>query len=139
MITPMTSTDPLVEVLATRLRRLDLVAWQRIATWAEQSELSFEDLRLLLALAFKMDDGPATVSELADLAGLPLDVAYPAIQSLRRRGYLREERRQYSLSRQGQELAATLDAARREGIKAYVDQLDRDERQRLGKAFAITG
>jgi DNA-binding MarR family transcriptional regulator len=139
MITPMTSTDPLVEVLATRLRRLDLVAWQRIATWAEQSELSFEDLRLLLALAFKMDDGPATVGELADLAGLPLDVAYPAIQSLRRRGYLREERRQYSLSRQGQELAATLDAARREGIKAYVDQLDRDERQRLGKAFAITG
>ena len=50
MITPMTSTDPLVEALATRLRRIDLVAWQRIATWAEQSELSFEDLRLLLAL-----------------------------------------------------------------------------------------
>ena len=59
MITPMTSTDPLVEALATRLRLIDLVAWQRIATWAEQSELSFEDLRLLLALAFKMDDGPA--------------------------------------------------------------------------------
>ena len=48
MITFTTSTDPLVEVLATRLRRMDLVAWQRIATWAEQSELSFEDLRLLL-------------------------------------------------------------------------------------------
>jgi DNA-binding MarR family transcriptional regulator len=135
----MTSTDPLVEVLATRLRRLDLVVWQRIATWVEQSELSFEDLRLLLALAFKMDDGPATVSELADLAGLPLDAAYPTIQSLRRRDYLREERRQYSLSQQGQELVATLDAARREGIEAYVDQLDRDERQRLGRAFAITG
>ena len=50
MITPMTSTDPLVEAIATRLRRMDLVAWQGIATWAEQSELSFEDLRLLLAL-----------------------------------------------------------------------------------------
>ena len=79
MITPTTSTDPLVEALATRLRRMDLVGWQRIATWAEQSELSFEDLRLLLALAMKMDDGPAAVSELADLAGFPLDVAYPAI------------------------------------------------------------
>jgi DNA-binding MarR family transcriptional regulator len=135
MITPMTSTDPLVEVLATRLSRIDLIAWGRIAAWAEQSELSFEDLRLLLALAFKMDDGPATASELADLAGLPLDVAYPATQSLRRRGYLREERRRYALSEQGRELTAMLEAARREGIQAYVDKLDRDERQLLYQTF----
>jgi hypothetical protein len=136
MTPPTTSTDALVEVLATRLRLIDLVAWQRIATWAEQSELSFEDLRLLLALAYKMDDGPATVTELAGLAGFSLDVAYPATHRLRGRGYLREEGRQYSLSQQGQELVATLDAAHREGIQAYVDQLDRDERQRLYKAFA---
>src|SRR5262245_50841946 len=45
MITPMTSTDPLVEVLAARLRVMDLIGWQGIATWAEESELSFEDLR----------------------------------------------------------------------------------------------
>jgi DNA-binding MarR family transcriptional regulator len=134
----MTSTDPLVEALATRLRVMDLVGWQRIATWAEQSELSFEDLRLLLALALKMDDGPATVSELADLAGFSLDVAYPATHSLRRRGYIREERRQYSLSPQGEELVAMLDTAHREGIQAYVDQLDREEYQRLCKALAIT-
>ena len=89
MITPTTSTELLVEALATRLRLIDLVAWQRIATWAEQSELSFEDLRLLLALALKNDDGPAAVSELADLAGFSLDVAYPATHSLRRRGYIR--------------------------------------------------
>ena len=136
MITPMTSTDPLVEALATRLRLIDLVAWQRIATWAEQSELSFEDLRLLLAFAFKVDDGPAPVSELADLAGLPPDVAYPATNRLRGRGYLREERRQFSLSQQGQELVAELDAAHREGIQAYVDTLDREERVRLLNAFA---
>jgi DNA-binding MarR family transcriptional regulator len=138
MITPMTSPDPLVEALATRLRLMDLVGWQRIAMLAEQSELSFEDLRLLLALALKMDDGPAAVSELADLAGFSLDVAYPAIHSLRRRGYLREERRQYALSQQGQELVAGLDAAHREGIQAYVDKLNREERQRLCQAFAIT-
>jgi DNA-binding MarR family transcriptional regulator len=138
MITPTTSTDPLVEALATRLRLIDLVGWQRIATWAEQSELSFEDLRLLLAFAFKMDDGPAPVSELADLAGFSLDVAYPATHRLRGRGYLREERRQYSLSQQGQEVVAKLDAAHREGIQAYVDKLNRKERQRLCKAFAIT-
>jgi Mn-dependent DtxR family transcriptional regulator len=138
MITPTTSTDSLVEALATRLRLMDLVGWRRIATWAEQSELSFEDLRLLLALAVKIDDGPAAVSELADLAGFSLDVAYPATQRLRGRGYLREERRRYSLSQQGRELVAKLDAARREGIQAYVDQLDPEEQQRLRKAFAIT-
>ena len=137
MITPTTSTDLLVEALATRLRLIDLVGWQRIATWAEQSELSFEDLRLLLALAVKMDDGPAAVSELADLAGFSLDVAYPATHRLRGRGYLREERRQYFLSQQGQELVAKLDASHREGIQAYVDQLSPDESRRLDAAFGI--
>ena len=137
MITPTTSTDPLVEVLVTRLRRLDLVGWQRIATWAEQSELSFADLRLLLALALKADDGPVAISELADLAGFSLNVAYPTVHSLRGRGYVHEDRRQYSLSQEGQELVATLDAAHREGIQAYVDQLDPDETRRLDAAFGI--
>ncbi len=137
MITPTTSTDPLVDALATRLRVMDIVGWQRIAAWAEESGFSFEDLRLLLALALKMDDGPAAVSELADLAGFPLDVAYPAIHRLRGRGYLREERRRYSLTQQGQELVATLDAARREGIQAYVDQLSPDESRRLEAALGI--
>jgi DNA-binding MarR family transcriptional regulator len=132
----MTSTDPLVEVLATRLRLIDLIAWQRIAMWAEQSELSFEDLRLLLALARRTDDGPAAVSELAGLAGFSLGAAYPAVHSLRGRGYVREERRQYSLSQRGEELVAMLDAAHREGIQAYVDGLDREERGRLLNAFA---
>ena len=135
MITPTSSTDPLVEVLATRLRQLDLVAWQQIATWAEESELSFEDLRLLLALALKIDDSPAAASELADLAGFSLEVAYPAIHGLRRRGYVSEEQRHYSLSQQGRDLVAKLDAAHREGIEAYVDQLDPDERRRLSEAL----
>jgi DNA-binding MarR family transcriptional regulator len=137
MITPTTSTDPLVEVLATRLRRLDLIGWQRIATWAEESELSFEDLRLLLALAVKMDDGSTSISDLAELAGFSLDVAYPAIHRLRGRGYLSEERRQYALSEQGQDLVARLDAVHREGIQAYVDQLDLDDRRQLDAAFGI--
>ena len=135
MITPTTSSDWLVEVLCTRLRVLDLFAWQRIARWAEESKLSFEDLRLLLALALKADGAPTPISELADIAGFSLDVAYPAIHRLRGRGYLREERRHYSLSEQGQALIASLDAAHREGIQAYVDQLDSEDLQRLHKAF----
>jgi hypothetical protein len=136
MITPMTSTDPLVEALATELRLLDMIGWQRIAAWAEQSELSFEDLRLLLAFALKSDDGPAAISELAELAGFSLDVAYPATHRLRGRGYLREESRRYSLSQPGQELVAAMDRAHREGIQAYVDTLDREQRERLLNAFA---
>ena len=138
MITSMTSTDPLVEALANRVRRMDLVGWQRIATLAEQSELSFQDLRLLLALSLKKDEGPVAVSELGDLAGFSPDVAYPAIHRLRGRGFLREERRKYSLSQEGQELVDSLDAAHLEGIQAYVDELDLEERERLCNAFAIT-
>jgi DNA-binding MarR family transcriptional regulator len=137
MITTTTSPDPLVEVLATRLRVLDLVGWQGIAAWAEESALSFEDLRLLLACALKLDDGPAAVSELGDLAGFPLEVAYPATHSLRRRGYLREEGRHYSLTEEGEKLLARLDAAHREGIQAYVNQLDPDDRRQLDAAFGI--
>ena len=137
MITPTTSTDSLVEALSARLRRMDLVGWQRIAAWAEQAELSFEDLRMLLAFTVKMDEGPTAVSELADLAGFSLDVAYPATHRLRSRGYLYEEGRQFSLSQEGREIVAKLDAARREGIQAYVDQLDPDERRQLEAAFGM--
>ena len=129
------STDPLVEALATRLRLLDLYGWRQIARWAEESQLSFEDLRLLLALALQSDDGATTVSDLAELAGLPLDVAYPATHSLHGRGYLREERREYAVTPRGQELLASLDAAHREGIQSYVNTLDRVERGRLMSAF----
>jgi DNA-binding MarR family transcriptional regulator len=135
MMAPATSTDPLVEALATLLRRMDLVAWQRIARWAERRELPFEDLRLLLAL--EIEDGPAAVGELADLAGLSLHAAYLAVHDLRDRGYLREERRRHALTEHGQDLMAGLRAAHGEGIQAYVDDLDPDERQRLDEAFSI--
>jgi DNA-binding MarR family transcriptional regulator len=137
MITPMTSTEPLVEALAGRLRVMDLVGWQGIAAWAEESDFSFEDLRLLLALAVKSEEGPAAISELAELAGFPLDVAYPTVHRLRGRGYLIEEGRRYSLSQEGQELVAKLDAAHRQGIRAYVNQLSSDERGQLEAAFGM--
>jgi hypothetical protein len=114
MTRPTTSTDPLVEALATRLLRIDLVGWQRIAAWAE--------LQAVVR-------GPAPVAR-AEAGGWA-----DRIHSLRGRGYLREERRQYSLSKQGQELVATLDVAHREGVQAYVDQLDPHEHRRLDEAF----
>jgi DNA-binding MarR family transcriptional regulator len=132
-----TSTDSLVDALAERLRRADLIGWAQITARAEELGLSFEDLRVLLALAVK--DGPSSVSDIARSSGLSLDAAYPAVHELRGRGYLREERRQYSLSEDGRDLVAQMDAAHREGVQAYVDQLDPRERERLAEALQNIG
>ena len=103
---------------------------------AEKLALSFEDLRLLLALATR--NGPSNVSELARISGLSLQAAYPAVSRLRGRGYLCEERRRFSLREEGRELLAILDGAHREGIQAYVDGLDAREREWLGEAIRMT-
>jgi DNA-binding MarR family transcriptional regulator len=127
------STDPLVDALETRLRRIDLIGWAQITRRADELGLSFEDLRLLLAVTAR--DGASSVSDLASLSGLSLNAAYPTAHRLRGRGYLHEERRRYSLSEKGRELVAILDDAHREGIQAYVDGLDARERQFLDEAI----
>jgi DNA-binding MarR family transcriptional regulator len=131
------STEPLVEALATRLHKADLTAWAQITARAEQLGLSFEDLRLLLALSVR--DGLSSASDLARISGFSLDAAYPAIHHLRIRGYVREEGRRYSLSEDGRWLVALLDAAHREGIQEYVDGLGARERKWLEEALGMTG
>ena len=130
-----TSTDPLVEALARRLHSVDLAAWVRITARAEELGLSFEDLRLLLALS--LGNGLSSVRDLARSSGFSLDAAYPAVHHLRSRGYVREERRHYSLTEEGRELVAVLDAAHREGIQEYVDGLDEGERKWLEEAVKM--
>ena len=125
-----------MEAFAIRLHRVDQVGWQRIAAWAETLELSFNDLRLLPAM--KLEGGATGVRDLADSAGLSLEAAYPAIHSLRGRGYLcAQGKGQYSFSEQGQELVANLDTAHRRGVRAYVDHVDPDEHRRLDEPFGI--
>ena len=131
-----TSTEPLVEAISTRLHMVDLTGWARITARAEELELALEDLRLLLAL--KITPGPSSVSDLARLSGFSLDAAYPAVHHLRSRGYVREERRRYSLTDDGRELIAVIDAAHREGIQEYVDGLEPSERKWLEEAVGIT-
>lgn len=130
-----TSTAPLVEALATRLRCVDLIGWAKISALAEMLALSFESLRLLLALTTR--DGPSRVKDFAHISGVPLHAAYPAVHDLRRRGYLNESRRRYSLSENGRDLVATLDAAHREGLQVYLDGLDAADRQSLDEAIRV--
>ena len=130
------STEPLVDTLAKRLRCVDLVSWGEITMRAEELALSFEDLRLLLALTTR--NGPSSASELAPISGFSLQAAYPAVGRLRGRGYLREvSRGRYSLSEDGRELVDILDAAHREGIQAYVDGLDAGDREWLEEAIRM--
>ena len=134
-----------VQARPTRLSRrlrgglhlVDLTAWARITARAEELGLSFEDLRLLLALSLR--NGLSSVRDLAHSSGFSLDAAYPAVHHLRTRCHVREERRHYSLSDEGRELVAVLDAVHREGIQEYVDRLDAGERKRLEEAFRVTG
>ena len=125
--------EPLVDDLAIRLRRVDVVGWAQITMRAEELGVPFEDLRLLLALS--VCDGDSSVRELARVSGLSLGAAYPAVHHLRGRGYLREERRRYSLTDKGRGLIAVLEAAHQKGIQAYIDGLDATERQRLDETI----
>ena len=129
------SVDPLVEALAARLHCVDLTGWAQITARAEELHLSFEDLRLLLAIT--TTNGPTGVSDLSRISGLGLDAAHQTVNRLRGRGYLREERRQYSLSPAGRELDALLHAAHREGIQAYIDGLEPREQKWLKEAVQM--
>ena len=130
------STEPLVDALATRLCCVDLVGWAGITMRAEELALSFEDLRLLLALSTR--SGSSSVSELARISGLSLQAAYPAVSRLRGRKYLCEERRRYLLREEGREVLAILDAAHREGVQAYVNGLDARDREWLDEAIRMS-
>jgi DNA-binding MarR family transcriptional regulator len=125
------------DALETQLRCVDLIGWAQITARAEQLDLTFVDLRLLLALAAK--SGISSVGDLARLSGLSPEAAYQGVNHLHGRGYLHETQRRYELSEDGRELVASLDGAHRQGIRAYIDGLDAHERRSLEDALRIAG
>jgi DNA-binding MarR family transcriptional regulator len=126
--------DRLVEAFEARLREVELVVGARIMeSWAQAAELSLQEARLLLVVA--STHAPRTASEVAARSGVELDAAYPALHRLIARGDIQEQQRHYSLTEQGQASVGSLDAARREGIAAYVADLDPDDRRRLEVAL----
>ena len=130
------SLDRLIEELDARLQTVDLVVGTRVmASWAQASELSLEEARLLVVLATSSD--PPNANQLATLSGIAIDHVYPALARLSQRGYTREKQRRYSLTGQGKESVACLEAARREGVAAYVSNLAPEDRRRLAAALGV--
>jgi DNA-binding MarR family transcriptional regulator len=130
------SLERLIEELDARLPTVDLVVRTRvIASWAQTSELSLEEARLLVVLATSSD--PPNANQLAALSGIDIDHVYPRLGRLSQRGYTRENQRRYSLTDQGKESVASLEAAGREGVAAYVSDLAPEDRRRLGTALGV--
>ena len=130
------SPDRLTQEFDARLREVDLLVCARIMeSWAQASEFSLEETRLLLVLA--AISGPSTAGQLAARSGISIDNVYPALGRLKQHGDVREDQRSYALTDVGEASVASLDAARREGIEAFVSDLDDDARRRLESALGL--
>jgi DNA-binding MarR family transcriptional regulator len=61
------------------------------------------------------------------------------LSRLGQRRFNQQKHRSYSLTEQGQESVASLAAARREGVAAYVSDLGPEDRRRLEAALDLRG
>jgi DNA-binding MarR family transcriptional regulator len=130
------SPDRLVQEFEARLRHVELVVGARImASWAEASELTLEEARLLLVL--ETGDGASSAGELAQVSGISIEAVYPALHRLVDRGDIREDHRRYSVTEAGERSLASLEAARRAGIQAYLSDLSAGERRELESALGL--
>jgi len=130
------AADRLIDEFEARLREVELVVGMRVmASWADARHLSLEQARVLLVLA--TNSRRSNAADLAELSGIDLADVYPAIGQLKDGGLVREEQRTYLLTDRGEESVASLNAARREGIVAYVVRLGDDDRRSLEAAFGL--
>jgi DNA-binding MarR family transcriptional regulator len=127
--------DPLVSELETRLTELDLHVAARVADARTALGLSPEEARLLAVLATRT--AGMTPSDLAQASGMAIGTVYPAVHRLRRHRYAHETMRRYSPTDAGRSAVASVEAARRAGIEAYVAQLAPDDRQRLEDTVGV--
>jgi DNA-binding MarR family transcriptional regulator len=136
-MTPDASDNPsadaaLVDALSTRLESFEHHAARQVVSWIEDAGLSVAELQVFLALA---DGKPRGGAELAEAAGLPVDLSYPAMHRLGARGWLVDDGRRHRLSEAGQEKVDELAATRRAAVADFVASLSAQERRDLAVAF----
>ena len=121
--------DALVEHLdsAGRAQNKVLVRW-----------LLDADVPLFAAcVLFTLDpaDAPRSLGEIAEAIGISTDDAAQAVHELRSLGYAREAARRYEPTEEGLRLHASLQAARRDALAAFLSGLDEEGRQELAAAL----
>jgi DNA-binding MarR family transcriptional regulator len=104
----------------SNLSALEVRLAGRVLGWAGDTGLAVAELRLLLALA---DAGPLSGGQAAVAAGLSPDAGYGAVEGLRRRDLVAEDRRRYRLTGEGTALVDRMHATRRAGVRAFLDGL----------------
>jgi len=138
-----------IEELATRLYRLTEVLYRRSGTSAlavlEESGTTAGQMKALLVLSGR-DPRPLSVGELAEGLSLSLPTASRTADALRRRGFVQrrvcsEDRRarDLALTPSGAELVVRFTDARVADIRAVVDGLSPEQRERLSAALSELG
>ncbi len=137
-----------VEELATRLYRLTEVLYRRSGTSAlavlEESGTTAGQMKALLVLSGR--DRPVSVGELAEGLSLSLPTASRTADALRRRGFVQRRvcskdrrARDLALTPSGGELVVRFTDARVADIRAVVDGLSPEQRERLSAALSELG
>jgi hypothetical protein len=127
--------ERLIRAVDGHFEQIDAVVGARIARWIEDSRLELHEARVLLALTTAA--GPIKPREIAKLSGLDLNSAYQAVHSLHGRHLTCEESRLHRISDRGRALMRSFADAREQGVRAYVRDLDVDQRRRLEAALDI--
>ena len=126
------SDADLVDALADRLEQFELHTAGHLLRWIHAADLTFAEMRVFLTLA----DGEArTGGELAEVAGLDVEFAYPALHKLEARGWLAENERMHSLGEAGRDQLGELAAIRRAAVGDFVASLPAGERRSLAAAL----
>jgi hypothetical protein len=125
--------ERLVRAVDGHFEQLDAVVGACVVRWIEDSRLDLHEARVLLALTTAAR--PMKPPEIAKLSGLDVDAAYKAVHSLHGRHLTCEESRLHRISERGRALMRSFADAREKGVRAYVRNLDADERRRLETAL----
>lgn len=134
-MSPPADNEELARTLAARLDRFERYAAESMVGWIEELGLSLAEVRVLLAMA---DQGAMSGSEVAERAGVPVDIVFPAIHSLDARGWIEDSGRTHALSPEGHEAVKGLAATRATAVRNYVDSLSPQEREQLVTSLGAT-
>jgi hypothetical protein len=122
----------LVDSLSARLDRFERHAAGRLLGWIQDTGLSMGELQVFLAMS---DGEPMNGGQVAEAAGLPVELAYPAIHKLAAQGWLEEENRRHWLSKAGEAKLDELAAVRHAAVGDFVASLSPEERHELAVAM----